>query len=201
MAQLGVSVATHSDEDLPTVSRAQSSLPVDMITYLDEWLDTPGGGRLCLLGDYGTGKTSFCQYYTARRAPRYLEHPPTERIPLLLPLHRYTKAVDCRAMVTDFLANECHIGNLRLSTFENLLAAGHFLIFLDGFDEMARYVDHEVRYRTIVELAYLARRNSKVVLTGRPSYFPTHEELEQVLTADNKGDTYVAARAALDELV
>jgi RNA polymerase sigma factor (sigma-70 family) len=183
-----------------SVTRAPSSEPLDIARYCDEWLREPGGGRLCLLGDYGAGKTTFCTWYSYRQAVRYLESPDTERIPLLISLRQYNKALDVKTMVTDFLVNECRVMNLRLAAFEALVRRGLFLVIVDGFDEMARYVDREVRYRTISDLSWLAQGASKMILTGRPNYFPSHEELLQILGASEEDDVYESARSALYEL-
>lgn len=183
-----------------SITRSPSSESLDIIEYCDEWLREPGGGRLCLLGDYGAGKTTFCTWYAYRQAGRYLANPETERIPLLISLREYNKAFDVKTMVTDFLVNECRIMNLRLAAFEALVRRGLFLVIVDGFDEMARYVDREVRYRTISELSWLAQGASKIILTGRPNYFPSHEELLQVLGSSERDDAYESARSALYEL-
>jgi DNA-directed RNA polymerase specialized sigma24 family protein len=199
MAEMSLSIAEDETGTI-SVERAPSSSMIEMTNFCDQWIGEPGGGRLCLLGDYGAGKTSFCTWFAHRQADKYLSNPSTERIPLLMSLRRYTKALDVRAMVTDFLVNDCGIHNFRLPAFEALLQKGLFLIIVDGFDEMSRYVDQEVRYRTIAELGWLGQGESKVILTGRPSYFPTHEELVQVLGSHSPDDVYEAARNALDEL-
>lgn len=174
---------------------------IDIIEFCDKWLTIQESKRLCLLGDYGTGKTSFCQWYTMHRAKKNLGNLDNEPIPLLIPLHRFTISVDIDALVTDFLVNQCQIGNFRLNAFQFLLEQGRFLIILDGFDEMARHVDREVRYQTIAELSKLARGASKVILTGRPSYFPTDEELVEALGGSEQTELYAAARNAYNELV
>jgi hypothetical protein len=179
----------------------ESSLGTDIINFCDEWLKSKDGARLCLLGDYGTGKTSFCKWYAVHRAKIWIKHPEENPIPLLIPLNRFTKAVDIDALVTDFLVNQCSIGDFRLSAFQFLLEQGRFLLLLDGFDEMARYVDREVRYQTITDVSKLARGKAKVILTGRPSYFPTDEELVEALAGSEQNDLYLAARNAYNELV
>ena len=199
MTEMAFSIAEDEGGSI-SLARMPSSNMIEMTDFCDQWVREEGGSRLCLLGDYGAGKTSFCTWFSHRQAERYLNNPGSERIPLLMSLKRYTKALDVRALATDFLVNDCGIYNFRLSAFEALLQRGLFLVIIDGFDEMSRYVDQEVRYRTIAELGWLGQGGSKVILTGRPSYFPTHEELVQVLGSQETEDVYEAARNALDEL-
>ena len=75
-------------------------------------------------GDYGTGKTSFSRYFAARQTRRYLADPETQRVPLLIPLHRYTKAPSARTMLLEFLSIECEISNLKPTLFFELVAEG-----------------------------------------------------------------------------
>lgn len=181
---------------------AGEKIDIDMIDFCTQWIHEPKGGQLCLLGDNGVGKTTFCAGLVSWQAERYLESPDSERIPILISLSRYARSSDVKVMMTDILVNECGISNPRLLfSFETMLRDGLFLVIVDGFDEMARQVDREVRYRTICDLAWLSQGESKIILTGRPSYFPTHEELAQVLGASFATDEYEAARGALEELV
>lgn len=203
MAQMGVHLeiqAGAADAQFE-VNRSEPGPVTDIQNYCDSWLQMTDGENLCLLGDYGTGKTSFCRWYAAHQARRCLQDPDTQRIPLLIPLSKYTKAVDITAALTDFLVNECGLPNTRLPVFRALLESGQFLILLDGFDEMARYVDRQVRFQTIGDLGFFSVGRSRVILTGRPGYFPSHEELVDVLRSEPPSDIYAAARSALQELV
>jgi Restriction endonuclease/NACHT domain len=189
-------------DQIPIASEVAEDEPVDTVSYVDSWLAEPGGARLSILGDYGTGKTSFCRWYAAYLGRRYLADPDRCRVPLLLRLHRFTTGLlEWEGVVTDFLANECGISGMPVGAFRELLARGDFVLLLDGFDEMARQVDREIRYSTIAALSGLAYGKSRVILTGRPSYFPTQEELEEVLAANSGDDAYSSARLALKELV
>lgn len=174
---------------------------IDMLKFFKDWSFEEAGSRLCLLGDYGAGKTSFCQKFNFELAKRHLNDPKKNPIPLLVPLHKYTKAINIKSLMTDFIVNDCRINNFNYDSFDFLLKSGRFLLLLDGFDEMARHVDKEVRYQTISELSKIAKDNAKVLLTGRPGYFPSHDELMQIIAGSKKDDLYHIARDAYDELV
>lgn len=174
---------------------------LDMVDYCDDWLASTDMNRICLLGEYGTGKTTFCKWYASHRAKLCLGSSVNEPVPILIPLHHFTKSLDVDSLVTDYLVNKCKINNFRLEAFYFLLEQGRFLLLLDGFDEMARHVDREVRYQAITELSKLAKGKSKIILTGRPSFFPTDEELAEALGGSEQDDLYVAARNAYNEII
>ena len=187
--------------------RARSSVTDDSViydgrTFLRSWLEDYERSRICVLGDYGAGKTSLCMWLTTELGQEHLSNPIDCPVPLLIPLHRFTKQLDVRSLLTDFVANECGIGNFQYEALLYLINRGRVVLILDGFDEMARAVDREIRYQTIAELSTICTESAKLILTGRPSYFPTQDELLQVVAgADLHSDLYSAARSAVDELV
>lgn len=95
--------------------------------------------------------------------------------------------------MTDFLVNECGIRR-NFDTFLKLAARGKLLIILDGFDEMAKQVDVNIRRRNFREISRLMVGNSKVVLSGRPNYFVTQAEIDEIFSqAPPTEDPYKAA--------
>lgn len=200
MLPLDPTINMQSDQTFSTAFDTDIT-PIDMSKFFSRWVKNKEGGRICLLGDYGSGKTSFCQWYAVQQAKKHLGNPSSEPIPLLIPLNRFTKAIDVNALITDFVVNDCQINNFRLHSFMFLLEYGRFLLILDGFDEMARHVDKEVRYQTISDLSQLAKGRSKLILTGRPGYFPTHDELLHLIVGTEEDDLYSIARDAFNEIV
>jgi tetratricopeptide (TPR) repeat protein len=165
----------------------------DLTPYVDSWLLRDGKSQICLLGEYGTGKTSFAMHYFYKCALAYLENPLKNRIPLLVTLNRYHKSADIEQMMTDFLVNECGIRR-DFDTFLKLAARGKLLIVLDGFDEMAKQVDVNARRHNFREIARLLVGNNKVILSGRPNYFLTQAEIDEVFSQESHAaDPYKAA--------
>lgn len=176
----------------------------DLINYLTDWTATKNTkiDKICILGDYGAGKTTLANRIASTLADNYLEGNSDCLIPIVFPLHKFYKAFDLKSMITDFIVNDCMISNFRYETFLGLLEIGIFLIIFDGFDEMARNVDQEIRYSTLYEIGKIAKSSSKVILTGRQSYFPTEEELHEVLSSTQEtDDIYCMAKSALNEVV
>lgn len=165
--------------------RRDTHKPLD--TYLDEWLDIPGGNHISILGDYGTGKTSLVRQYAYKLARRYLANPERSRIPILISLRAYAKAMNLRQLVTDFLVNEQR-ERVRLTggyaAFEQLNRDGKFVLIFDGFDEMARQVTYQTTVDNFNELAQAAEGNAKVLLTCRTHYFRETREARRVLAGE-----------------
>lgn len=169
----------------------------DLTPYVDAWLLKDGNSQICLLGEYGTGKTSFATRYFYQRALAYLQSPLKNRVPLLITLNRYHKSADIEQLMTDFLVNECGVRR-NFNTFLGLAARGKLLIILDGFDEMAQQVDVNVRRHNFKEIAKLAVGRNKIILSGRPNYFLTQAEINESFSQGyEEADPYrVALRKA-----
>jgi formylglycine-generating enzyme required for sulfatase activity len=154
-----------------------------MDDYVDRWLDDPARNHISVLGDYGTGKTSFCQQYAAKLGRRWLADPDRHRIPILISLRDYAKAMNLEQLVTDFLVNRYGI-QAGYEAFIRFNADGKLVLLFDGFDEMAQKVDYQTTVDNFEELARAVEARSKVILTCRTPYFRTSREAEELLRRD-----------------
>jgi hypothetical protein len=142
----------------------------NLVQHVDQWLDSQGADQLMLSGDFGTGKSWFCRYYTARLARHHLDKPDQYRIPVLISLRGYTKALKIEQLITDTLVNTYHLKSLSFEIFNHLNSHGRLLLIFDGFDEMEQRVDYDVAMRNYEEILRTVAKASKVILTSRP-YF------------------------------
>lgn len=152
-----------------------------MDTYVDAWLDDPTRNHISILGDYGTGKTSFCRQYAAKLGRQWLTEPDQKRIPILISLHDYAKAMNLEQLITDFLVNRYGI-QAPYEAFRRFNADGRLVLLFDGFDEMAQRVDYQTTVDNFEELARAVEDHSKVILTCRTPYFRTRQEAEDLLS-------------------
>jgi formylglycine-generating enzyme required for sulfatase activity len=150
-----------------------------MDDYVDRWLDDPTRNHISILGDYGTGKTSFCRQYAAGLGRRWLDDPNQHRIPILISLRDYAKAMNLEQLITDFLVNRYDIP-ASYEAFRRFNADGKLVLIFDGFDEMAMRVDYQTTVDNFEELARAVEEESKVVLTCRTPYFRTRAEAEDL---------------------
>ena len=194
-------VADYEKDELSTYyvdlgcQSADESIYKPMDDYVDDWLNDQTRNHISILGDYGTGKTSFCRQYAAELGRRWLADPDRNRIPILVSLRDYAKAMNLEQLVTDFLVNRYGI-QAGYEAFRRFNADGQLVLLFDGFDEMAQKVDYQTTVDNFEELARAVEAGSKVILTCRTPYFRTSREAEELLSC--RGPEVLVLKEALD---
>jgi len=155
--------------------------------YIDLWLDDPAKEHISVLGEFGTGKTWFAFHYASQALQRYreaqqrgLDRP---RLPLVIPLRDYAKAVSVESLFSEFFFRKHEVRSLTYSAFEQLNRMGKLLLIFDGFDEMAARVDRQEMINNFWELAKAVVPGAKVILTCRTEHFPEAREGRALLNA------------------
>ena len=123
--------------------------------HVDNWLRERGAKHLSVLGDFGAGKTWFCRRYAYKQLKRYLKEPLSERLPLLITLRTFAKAMTAQQLINDALLEQYKLQFVgsAFTVFQELNRRGKLLVILDGFDEMARQVDYQTVVDNFWELA------------------------------------------------
>jgi formylglycine-generating enzyme required for sulfatase activity len=172
----------------------EESESFDLFDHLQNWVNRPSPtSPLMLLGEYGTGKTTFCRKLAFELAENYRQaqdraaagmpaNGPRPRLPLLINLLDFVENRKLDSLITHYLDKHCGVDRPRYELFEALNEAGFFVLVLDGFDEMAVRVDSATVERHLYQIEQLAKpAESRVLLTGRPEFFMSREELERGL--------------------
>ena len=148
------------------------------------WLVDSEANQLTLLGDYGTGKTTFLKHLTLDLARRYerevIEGGARGRVPVLVDLREYTQALSLKQIVLDLLDNH-GIRASSYAAFEYVLREGQVLLILDGFDEMASRGNYQVTLRNFRELNRSALGRAKIILSCRSHYFTDQRAVQKFL--------------------
>ncbi|MDM8540752.1 pentapeptide repeat-containing protein [Desulfococcaceae bacterium HSG9] len=151
---------------------------------------------LTLLGDFGTGKSSFSLYYYIRLARQYLKNQ-NSHIPIFISLKDYNGRLNIEEFVVKEFYEKFQI-EISFRIFQDLALQGKFVFFVDGFDEMASLADHELTEKNFKELTKLSFENvlfmtddceksqttNKVFLTSRTHYFYSEIHEKEILKAD-----------------
>ncbi|MBO3459082.1 pentapeptide repeat-containing protein [Aetokthonos hydrillicola Thurmond2011] len=154
--------------------------------YIDRWLDDPNKKHISVLGEFGTGKTWFAFHYAGTALKRYQQAQkqgtPRPRLPLLIRLRDYAKALDVENVLAWFFFS---IHNIPLTNlvFKQLNKMGKLLLIFDGFDEMAGKVDHQKVIENFWELAKVVETGAKVILTCRAEHIPKVDKGRALLNA------------------
>ena len=175
----------HTDEKGAIRQNNEGSL----FKYISKWIREHGDTHISLLGDFGSGKTWFCRYLAFRQLERYLDNPMNERLPLLITLREYSKALSAKQLINDafFEKYNLEFTGSGFDAFQELNRQGKLLLILDGFDEMAQKVDRSVMVNNFWELAKLVGENSKVILSCRTEHFRYSQEAADILSGGNYG--------------
>ncbi|HBE31999.1 MAG TPA: hypothetical protein DD990_11885, partial [Cyanobacteria bacterium UBA11368] len=161
--------------------------------YIDLWIDDPAKEHISILGEFGTGKTWFAFHYAWTALQRYrdaqkrgIDRP---RLPLVIPLRDYAKAVSVESLFSEFFFRKHEIPLAGYSAFEQLNRMGKLLLIFDGFDEMAARVDRQEMINNFWELAKIVVPGAKVILTCRTEHFPEAKEGRALLNAELQAST------------
>ncbi len=161
--------------------------------YIDNWLNDRTKEHISILGEFGTGKTWLTLHYAWTALQRYrdakkrgVERP---RIPLVIPLRDYAKAVTVESLFSEFFFRKYEIPLAGYSVFEQLNRMGKLLFIFDGFDEMADRVDSQKMINNFWELAQVVVPGSKAILTCRTEHFPEAKAGRALLNAELEAST------------
>jgi WD40 repeat protein len=147
--------------------------------YIDRWLENPVTEHVSIVGEFGTGKTWFAFHYAGKCLQAYREAKskgmPRPRLPLVIPLRDYAKALDVENVFAGFFYKQ-HKIRLNSEVFDRLNQMGKLLLIFDGFDEMADKIDTQKMTDNFWELAKVVTTNAKVILTCRTEHFPTAQD-------------------------
>ena len=152
---------------------------VDVADYIARW----SRGRekvLVLVGDFGSGKSTVLERVSYEQACQKLSDQDS-RFPILLRLRKLLQYHDLWAFISASLRDSQMISPSR-SAFWSKLTSGRLLVLLDGFDEIHTGATAKDRATYLKLLAPLLASPSPCVLTTRPTYFESFDEMTRSLS-------------------
>ena len=157
--------------------------------YIDMWVLDKQKEHISVLGEFGTGKTWFTLHYAWQQILKYNDAKqkklPRPRIPILIPLRDFSKALQVDVLISDFFFRRHKIEiKGAFSAFMELNKMGKLLLIFDGFDEMAEKVDKQKMIDNFWELASVIKGHSKVILTCRNEHFSNINEGRNLLNSE-----------------
>jgi uncharacterized protein YjbI with pentapeptide repeats len=143
--------------------------------WLQEWKVSSEAPWLVVLGEYGTGKTALTQKIQHDWISDYKEDA-SSPIPFRIELRSFVRQFDARSLIHHFLDSN-GLGHLPIDFIFHLIRNRRVILVLDGYDEMAQFLNARERRACLSALASLAADGAKGILTSRPNYFTETEEL------------------------
>ncbi len=193
---------TKDDIDPETKKKLGTSRYECIDDHIGQWLDDPAKEHISVLGEFGTGKTWFCLHYAhettqaykaAREAGR--QRP---RLPVLIPLRDYAKAVSVEMLFSEFFFRKHEIGLPGYRAFEQLNRIGKLLLIFDGFDEMADKINRQKQIDNFWELAQVVVPKAKAILTCRTEHFEFAKAAVKTFWGEEPPTTSATAKILLE---
>src|ERR1043166_1441889 len=142
--------------------------PIDK--YVNLILSDAEHRKLALLGNFGTGKSTFCRKYAHDLAVAYKKGKPV-RIPILISLSDFDSKLHIQELILNTLQFRYNL-NITRTICQELQRIGRFLLLFDGFDEMASRVDVDTIRENLRDINKVSEiRENKFILTCRTHFF------------------------------
>jgi hypothetical protein len=106
---------------------------------------------LIVLGEYGTGKTSLTRVLQYRWINEYHLNP-SAPIPVRIELKNFSRQFDASGLLHHFLDSN-GLGHVPLEFMTHLIRTGRVILLLDGYDEMAQFMNSRERRACLSALA------------------------------------------------
>ncbi len=135
--------------------------------YICEWLKDPNVTTLAILGDFGTGKTTYSQKLTLESSKRYLDNPQNNYLPIMIDLRSFTHLRN----VEELLKNALMWKGIDYEDFFQIFQDSKILFIFDGFDEMSTDTRRMISFENFLELNKLNYEKNKLIITSRTHYF------------------------------
>jgi WD40 repeat protein/MinD-like ATPase involved in chromosome partitioning or flagellar assembly len=182
--------------DPATASKHADTARIMLDSRVMAWLGRSGSGLLAILGDFGSGKSTF-----VRRLAHVLAVDETRDLPVAL--HVDLRTARSRALSADGLLDvalaSAGVPDARHAAWRyRLTHTRSVVLIVDGFDEMLGYTDPPAMHGLIRELLELAQ-TTRVIITSRTNYFISHRDAVRQL-AGAPADTEAVPTELLTEL-
>lgn len=164
------------DYYVPPLVDGDKDLESTLLSWVEVREMTP---PVAILAGYGMGKTSIARRLASVLAARATES--RGRVPIVIPLSEISAEQDLEGLLGKMLAARSPVPGYFFEKFMELNRQGHFVIILDGFDEMKHTLSWEEFAHNFEQLNRLTDGNSRVLLLGRPSALLSEDEENFVL--------------------
>jgi hypothetical protein len=130
------------------------------------------GKPIAIIGEYGTGKTTFTRYYEYKKKLEWLENPDKSRLVVFIEMKKYSKKKYNMSMakwILDYIKREMAF-KMQSRELQEHLKEDRLLLIFDGLDEVANIAGKDAINKTIRRIKRISHRGSPVIITSRKAF-------------------------------
>lgn len=144
--------------------------PKSLIEAVDKSVES--GKSVAIIGEFGTGKTTFARYYDYKKRCEWLENPHKSRLVIFLDMNEYSRKKYTMTMFKWIVDNIKHeIGfDIKRTEFEKYLNEKKMLLIFDGLDEVANIPGEDAINKSIRKINNIIHKGSPVIFTSRKTF-------------------------------
>lgn len=158
----------------------QNSTPLgSLFDAVDEAVDN--GKSIAIIGEFGTGKTTFARYYEYKKKCEWLEDS-SKMLVLFLDLNEYSREEYNLSMVKWILHNIKNKMNydMKRKELEDYLNEKKLLLIFDGLDEIANIPGEDAINKSIRRINNISHKGSPVIITSRKAFLESEVDQKNI---------------------
>lgn len=147
-----------------------------------KWLADDTNNLMILLGEFGSGKTSFCRNLAYQLLDeKYRKHLDQPIVPILVNLRENMRMFDLPKVLFDTLVNRFGVRLPSFLALEHFCSKRRILLILDGLDEMIDKSDKKAIADCFNQVFLLSTLKAKVIVSCRTNFFKANSEMINAL--------------------
>jgi GTPase SAR1 family protein len=172
--------ASDLEDYASALSREEAKLYIHapLVQYVTD-LFLSGERRIALLGNFGTGKSSFCERYCYELLCEH-KRDSSRRLPVRIQLRDFRSGLDIHQLIAGVSHRTFGVSIDERLCIE-LQRMGRFVFLLDGLDEMSTKVDRSVLVENLREISRLATDGDNQYLVTCRTHFFTERVVDEFL--------------------
>lgn len=144
-----------------------------LINAVDAIVDS--GKPAAIIGEFGSGKTTFSRYYEYKKKCEWLENPGESRFILFLDMNEYSRkryTMTMIAWILDHIKQKIGFAIIR-KDFEKYLIEKRLILIFDGLDEIANIPGEDAINKNIRKIIRISRSAGPLIITSRKTFIET----------------------------
>jgi len=148
------------------------------IVYLSRWIQNKQS-ILFILGDVGSGKTTFLEYLCFQMVRGFLNDPVICPLPVMIPLSEAENANSFDDIIIRHFSNQ-GFNHVNLAHFYQLFNMRRILLLFDGLDMLSDRTPWKIPFQTFQMIQKATEAGGKIIITCRTHFFKDRIEQDRL---------------------